>query len=255
MARSRTGCRARECSLCSSSPSTGGRPQRGPVHPLGRTGSAAVLAQLKAAGVFVVALDPYGEWYRCHQLLRDALGRRLDATAPGSREELLGRAAEWFVAHGQVDQAIGQLIAARDHPAAAALLRSEILWFVTAGASAEVYRLGCAINPVVVHADPVLCVGLAWASAWGGGRPDRVGEWLDIAAPQLADATPALLGWHDTRAAAAYIWATTVEAWWGGVGWGRGSPRGGPPGDRAGGRPAEVFPVLHRVALIARAVR
>ena len=184
---------------------------------LGRTGSAAVLAELEAAGVFVVALDPYGEWYRCHQLFRDALGRQLDATAPGSRRDLLGRAADWFLAHGQVDEAIGQLIAAGDHAAAAELLVSNILWFVAAGASAEVYRLGCAIDPAVVHADPVLCVDLAWASAWGGGRPERVGEWLDVAGPQLTDATPALFGWHDTRSAAAYIRATTVEAWRGGV--------------------------------------
>jgi len=184
---------------------------------LGRTGSATALAELEAAGVFVVALDPQCEWYRCHQLFRDALGRQLDATDPGGRRALLTRAAEWFLAHGQVDEAIGQLIAAGDHPAAAELLVSSIVWFVAAGASAEVYRLGCAIDPAVVHADPVLCVDLAWASAWGGGRPDRVGEWLDVAEPQLADDTPALLGWHDTRAAAAFIRATTVEAWRGGV--------------------------------------
>ena len=68
-----------------------------------------------------------------------------------------------------------------------------------------------------MHANPELCVDLAWASAWGGGRPDRVAEWLDVAEPQLSDDSPALLGWHDTRSAAAYIRATTVEAWRGGV--------------------------------------
>jgi LuxR family maltose regulon positive regulatory protein len=184
---------------------------------LGRVGSAAVLAELEAAGVFVVALDPHREWFRCHQLFRDALRCRLDATEPTTRPALLIRAAEWFLAQDQVDEAVGQLIAAGDHAAAAELLVSNILWFVRAGASAEVYRLGCAIDPVVVHADPVLCVDLAWASAWGGGRPDRVGEWLDIAEPQLTADTPALFGWHDTRSAAAFIRATTVEAWRGGV--------------------------------------
>ena len=44
------------------------------------TGSAAVLAALDRADLFVVALDAEREWYRCHRLLRDALLR-----APGAR--------------------------------------------------------------------------------------------------------------------------------------------------------------------------
>ena len=159
---------------------------------LGRTGSAAMPAELEAAGVFVVALDPQGHWFRCHQLFRDALGRQLDATEPPARRALLTRSAEWFVTNEQFDEAVGHLIAAGDHSAAAELLVRNVLWFVTAGASAEVYRLGCTIDPAVVHANPELCVDLAWASAWGGGRPDRVAEWLDVAEPQLSHDSPAL---------------------------------------------------------------
>ena len=184
---------------------------------LGRDGSRALLGELEATGVFVVALDPNCEWYRCHQLFRDALERELAATEPGARRVLLTRAAEWFLAHDQVDEAIGHLIAAGDDAGAAQLLVSNIRWFIDAGATGDVYRLGCMIDPAVVHADPLLCVDLAWAASWGGRRPDQVAAWLDVAEPRLTADVPALGGWHDTRSAAAYIRGTTVEAWRGGV--------------------------------------
>ena len=182
-----------------------------------RTQATGMLGIVAAPGY------PQGEWFRCHQLFRDALGRQLAATDPSARRTLLTRATGWFVAHDQFDEAIGHLITADDHVAAAQLLVSNILRFITAGASADVYRLGCMIDPAVVHADPGLCVDRAWASAWVGGRPDRVGEWLDVAEPQLTDDSPTLLNWHDIRSAATDIRATTVEAWR--AGWRARSPR------------------------------
>jgi LuxR family maltose regulon positive regulatory protein len=184
---------------------------------LGRGGSGPVLAGLESAGVFVVALDPQCEWYRCHQLFRDVLGRQLDAADPTARRVLLTRAAEWFVAHDQLDEAVRHLIAGGDHAAAAQLLVANIVWFVARGASGEVFRLGSALDPKVARADPLLCVDLAWASAWGGGRPDKVREWLDAAEPFIGPDTPAPEGWHSAAGAAAFIGATTVEAWTGGV--------------------------------------
>ena len=184
---------------------------------LGHAGSGVVLASLEAAGVFVVTMDPQGHWYRCHQLFRDVLARQLDATDRAARRVLLTRAAEWFLARDQVDEAVRHLIAAGDHAAAARLLVDNVMWFVTRGASGEVFRLGSAIDPEVAHADPLLCVDLAWASAWGGGRPDKVRDWLAVAEPLLGPDTPALDGWHSTASAAAFLRATTVEAWTGGV--------------------------------------
>jgi len=57
---------------------------------LGRTGSAAVLDALERADLFVTALDPRREWYRCHRLLRDVLLRRL-ADDPDERTRVLAR--------------------------------------------------------------------------------------------------------------------------------------------------------------------
>ena len=42
-------------------------------------------------------------------------------------------------------------------------------------------------------------------------------EWLEAAEPSLGPDTPMLEGWHSAAAAAAFIGATTVEAWTGGV--------------------------------------
>ena len=184
---------------------------------LDRAGSATVLSTLEAAGVFVAPLDQQGEWYRCHQLFRDMLQRQLSARNPAARRELLTKAAEWFSAHGQVDEAIRHLIAAGDHAAAAHQLVANLRWFISAGASGDVFRLGSCIDPAVVRADPMLCVYLAWAATWGGGRPDLVAGLLAAAEPNLTPDVPGREGWHDARSAAAYLRATTVEAWRGGI--------------------------------------
>ena len=60
---------------------------------LGREGSGALLGALEATGVFVVALDPNCEWYRCHQLFRDAQGARFHPLQEGLQKQFAARTA------------------------------------------------------------------------------------------------------------------------------------------------------------------
>ena len=163
---------------------------------LRRTGSAAILDDLSRADLFVVALDRRHEWYRCHRLFRDALRHQLD---PETAREDLGRAADWFLEHGYLEDAIEHRIDAGDDRGAAELLRASAPWFVERGASG-IARLGDRLAPAIAHADPALCVSLAWAAAISG-RFARMGPWLD-AAERRPDGDPPV-GWHDLRAALA----------------------------------------------------
>jgi LuxR family transcriptional regulator, maltose regulon positive regulatory protein len=163
---------------------------------LQRTGSAAILDGLSRADLFVVALDRDHEWYRCHRLFRDALRHQLD---PETAREDLGRAADWFLEHGYLEDAIEHRIDAGDDRGAAELLRASAPWFVERGASG-IARLGDRLAPAIAHADPALCVSLAWAAAISG-RFARMGPWLD-AAERRPDGDPPV-GWHDLRAALA----------------------------------------------------
>ena len=51
---------------------------------LDRSGTAAVLADLDRANLFVVPLDHHRVWYRCHRLFRDALRVQLDRETAAS---------------------------------------------------------------------------------------------------------------------------------------------------------------------------
>ena len=164
---------------------------------LERTGSAAILDDLSRADLFVVALDRRQKWYRCHRLFRDALRHQLD---PEAAREGLGRAADWFLEQGYLEDAIEHRIIAGDDQGAAELLRASLPWFLERGGSG-ISRLGARLAPAVTHADPALCVTLAWATAIGGEFA-RMGRWLDAAEGRVDGGPP--LGWHDLRGA----WAT-----------------------------------------------
>jgi ATP/maltotriose-dependent transcriptional regulator MalT len=154
---------------------------------LDTTGSGPVLDRLERAEVFVSALGPSREWYRCHQLFRDVLQRELDTTSPGAAQQILRRAADWYLDEGRVDEAVHHRIAAGDRERALELLLEHDRWFVDNGAMPDLLQLGerladqCASN-VLACLWLALAAGLCW-------RPESVARWLDLAEP-LLDAEP-----------------------------------------------------------------
>jgi ATP/maltotriose-dependent transcriptional regulator MalT len=170
---------------------------------LDRTGSTAVLDALDRADLFVTPLDPGREWYRCHQLFRDVLARRL-AADPGERARVLTRAADWFLARGFVAEAVGHRISAGDEEGAADLLRSQVPAFLERGELAVHLQLGRQLPAAAVLRDARLCVSLAWAAGMSG-RFAWMGPWLDAADRLIDDDSPTLEGWHTLRGAAATL--------------------------------------------------
>jgi LuxR family maltose regulon positive regulatory protein len=101
---------------------------------LGRTDSAAVLAELTRTNMFLVALDAREQWYRYHHLFGELLQLELGREhAPALRR----RAAAWCSAQGLVEDAIGHAAAAGDAETVAELLVENHLEFVWGGRLAQ----------------------------------------------------------------------------------------------------------------------
>jgi LuxR family maltose regulon positive regulatory protein len=60
-----------------------------------------MLEELERANLFVVLLDEQRQWYRYHDLFREALCARLRATQPELVPLLHQRAARWYETQGE----------------------------------------------------------------------------------------------------------------------------------------------------------
>jgi LuxR family transcriptional regulator, maltose regulon positive regulatory protein len=170
---------------------------------LQRSGSAGVLDALDRADLFVTALDPHREWYRCHRLLRDVLLRR-PVDDPDGRRRVLARAADWFLARGHVAEAVAHRIAAGDEEGAADLLCSQVPAFLERSELVVHLQLGRQLPAAAVLRNAGLCVSLAWAAGMSG-QFAWMGPWLDAADGLIDDGSPVLEGWHTLRGAVATL--------------------------------------------------
>jgi LuxR family transcriptional regulator, maltose regulon positive regulatory protein len=87
-----------------------------------RQASQEMLEALEHANLFVVPLDEQRQWYRYHDLFREALRARLQASQPDLVPLLHIRAARWYEAAGELREAIAQALAVPDYPLAASLM-------------------------------------------------------------------------------------------------------------------------------------
>ncbi|WP_144821899.1 LuxR C-terminal-related transcriptional regulator [Marinobacter piscensis] len=74
------------------------------------------LEHLLAKNLFLVPLDNHNEWFRYHDLFRDALLQKLAATDALRAQQLRERAITWLLHHGQIQEAIAQIVQKEDWP-------------------------------------------------------------------------------------------------------------------------------------------
>lgn len=80
----------------------------------GQAASQVMLEALERQNLFVVPLDDERHWYRMHDLFREVLLARLQATEPALMAGLQSRAAHWHAAHNQMREGIEYALLARD---------------------------------------------------------------------------------------------------------------------------------------------
>jgi LuxR family maltose regulon positive regulatory protein len=107
---------------------------------LQRSNSGPLLEDLARGNLPLGPIDRGHEWFRCHQLLREALLAELRHTRPRCYCALHLRACEWHSEHGQLDCAIEHAIAAGAASTAGDLLWRNLPRYLNEGRNGEVQR-------------------------------------------------------------------------------------------------------------------
>ena len=91
-----------------------------------KSGSQQMLEALERSNLFLVPLDEQRQWYRFHDLFREALLARLQAMQPELMPTLYERAARWYEHHGLLPEAIEASLKAGAFAQAANLIERSI---------------------------------------------------------------------------------------------------------------------------------
>ncbi len=81
---------------------------------LERNDAQSILDQLVYANLFIIPLDTRDQWFRYHDLFREALAQRFRQTQPEAYRELHARAIRWLLEEDHLQEAIVQLIQLED---------------------------------------------------------------------------------------------------------------------------------------------
>ena len=129
--------------------------------------SQEMLETIERANLFLVPLDDERQWYRFHDLFREALLARLQATRPETVPLLHQRAARWYEEHGEFREAISHWLAAHDFSSAVCLMEQKVEQFWLRGEAATMYHWIMALPDAVVreHAAFVLTAALYLVTA------------------------------------------------------------------------------------------
>jgi LuxR family transcriptional regulator, maltose regulon positive regulatory protein len=125
--------------------------------------SAATLALLERANLFLVPLDERGEWYRAHPLwagvLRVLLRRTLGATGVAA---LYGRASRWYEQHDLPAEAIAAAMEAGEFERAAQLIDQICQVMMERSQSDPLRRWVERLPHELWAARPMVCLTYAW---------------------------------------------------------------------------------------------
>lgn len=81
-----------------------------------RDDSQEILEELLRQNLFLIPLDNQNEWFRYHDLFRDALANRMQHTRPEQAEVLWRNTVDWLLSHGHVQEAIAEIVRHQDWP-------------------------------------------------------------------------------------------------------------------------------------------
>src|SRR6266702_6443867 len=127
----------------------------------GEPASQELLEALERANLFVVPLDEQRQWYRYHDLFREALCARLHASQPELVPLLHQRAARWYEKQGEWREAITHALAAPDYPLAASLMEQAAPYFWLSGEARTIQNWVLALPDSVLRARSRLALNAA----------------------------------------------------------------------------------------------
>ncbi|MCC2658410.1 MAG: bacterial regulatory s, luxR family protein [Panacagrimonas sp.] len=130
---------------------------------LRRSDSAAQLAQLESAGLFLRRSDSEPQWFTYHPLFAAFLIDQLRSHGAAQIAALRRRAADGFIARDRMEDALEHYVAAGDHAAAADALERWADRLIPSAQLMTVERWSERISLVEIERRPGLLVKIAWA--------------------------------------------------------------------------------------------
>src|SRR5437762_1705077 len=116
---------------------------------------------LERANLFVVPLDDERQWYRFHDLFREALHARLQASQPQLVPLLHLRAARFYETVGERREAIAHALAAADYSFAASLMEQAAEQFWLNGEARIVHSWVLSLPDAVLRVHLRMALGAA----------------------------------------------------------------------------------------------
>ncbi|MFP5288545.1 MAG: LuxR C-terminal-related transcriptional regulator, partial [Thermoanaerobaculia bacterium] len=130
----------------------------------GRSDGQAILEDLDAANLFLIALDDTRTWYRYHHLFGTLLRHQLERKAGRDGMAVLHeRASQWYADHGQPEDALEHALSAGALDRAARLVEENALPRLMRGDVGAPLRWIRSLPAEWVRTRPRLSLGQAWA--------------------------------------------------------------------------------------------
>ena len=167
---------------------------------LGRSDSAAVLAELEHSNLFLVPLDGRGDWFRYHTLFQERLVLELEAIDPGAERELHRRASLWFRERGMVVEAAEHAGEGQDYAFVAHLLAENHPSMLQSGLGATLLRGIRSLPEAELLRFPILPLAAAVAVGVSGGPALERRRFLALADRAKAEHPGQVLPYHDAAA-------------------------------------------------------
>jgi LuxR family transcriptional regulator, maltose regulon positive regulatory protein len=123
--------------------------------------SQQMLEEAEQANLFVVPLDEQRQWYRYHDLFREALRTQLHISQPELVPLLHRRAARWYEIQGEWCEAITHALAAADYHLAASLMEQAAPHFWLSGEARTIQNWVLALPDSVLRAHTRLALSAA----------------------------------------------------------------------------------------------
>jgi len=123
--------------------------------------SQQMLEEAEQANLFVVPLDEQRQWYRYHDLFREALRTQLHTSQPELVPLLYRRAARWYEKQGEWREAITHALAAPDHFLAASLMEQAAPHFWLSGEARTIQNWVLSLPDSVLRAHTRLALNAA----------------------------------------------------------------------------------------------
>ncbi len=127
------------------------------------TNSQAFLEQLLRENLFLIPLDTRNEWFRYHDLFREALIQRASQLEPEQAQQKWQRAVNWLLEHGHVQEGIGQIVQHKHWPWLAKVLSEHGNKMIHAGFHLQVLDWLDSLPAPTLSDSPQLLMLRVWA--------------------------------------------------------------------------------------------